>query len=185
MTPIDMFGAADLLKREGPGLLRAFIRSHRGAVSADLRFEVMFTRSSSATDGEARSAHEGETAGFSVSVLVSERAGASSSGQTGVEVGRLALRPTRLLTAIRAGLNEAYERARLGARKKAAVIRALDGRLGLARSLASVAPAPRAVVHDEVAATYQRDPRTLDPGELKRLCRDASARKSLSTRSPR
>jgi hypothetical protein len=31
-------------------------------------------------------------------------------------------------------------------------------------------------MHDEVAAVYQRDPRTLDPGELKRLCREASAR---------
>ncbi len=176
MTPIDMFGAAELLKSEGPGLLHAFIRSHRGALSADLRFEVMFTRSSSATDGEARSAHEGESAGFSVSVRVNERSGAYSAGQTGVEVGRLALHPARLFAAIRAGLAEAYERARLGAREKAALIRALDGRSGLARSLASAAPAPRAAVHDEVAAVYQRDPRTLDPGELKHLCREASAR---------
>ena len=70
-----MFGAAELLKKEGPDLLRAFIRSRRGAVGADLRFEVMFSRSSSATDGEARSAHEGESAGFSVSVRVDEPLG--------------------------------------------------------------------------------------------------------------
>ena len=175
MTSTDMFDAAELLKKEGPELLRAFIRGHRGAVYADLRFEAMFSRSSSATDGEARSAHEGESAGFSVSVRVDERSGASSAGQTGVEVGRLALRPARLLAAIRAGLAEAYERARLGAREKAALIRALDGRSGLARSL-RMAPAPRAPVRDEVAAVYQRDPRTLDPDELKRLCREASAR---------
>ncbi|MGA8568047.1 MAG: hypothetical protein WB580_09675, partial [Candidatus Binataceae bacterium] len=79
-----MFGAAELLKKEGPSLLRTFIRSHRGAVSADLRFEAMFSRSSSATDGEPRSAHEGESAGFSVSVRVCERSGVSSTGQTGV-----------------------------------------------------------------------------------------------------
>jgi TldD protein len=176
MASTDLFGAAELLKKEGPDLLRAFIRSHRGAVSADLRFEAMFSRSSSATDGEARSAHEGESAGFSVNVRVNERAGASSTGQTGVELGRLALRPTRLLAAIRAGLAEAYERARLSAREKAALIRALNGRSGWARSLTMATPAPRAAVRDEVAAVYQRDPRTLDPGELKRLCRDASAR---------
>jgi hypothetical protein len=62
MIPKDIFGASELLKKEGPDLLRAFIRSHRGAVQADLRFETMFRRSSSATDGEARSAHEGESA---------------------------------------------------------------------------------------------------------------------------
>ncbi|MGZ6242852.1 MAG: hypothetical protein ACXWN9_09765, partial [Candidatus Binataceae bacterium] len=80
MTSTDMFGAAELLKKEGPDLLRAFIRSRRGAVGADLRFEAMFSRSSSATDGEARSAHEGESAGFSVSVRVDEPSGASSTG---------------------------------------------------------------------------------------------------------
>src|SRR5271156_2519598 len=162
MTSTDLFGAAELLKKEGSDLLRGFIRSHRGAVSADLRFEAMFSRSSSANDGEARSAHEGESAGFSVNVRVIERAGASSTGQTGVELGRLALRPARLLAAIRAGLAEAYERARLGAREKAALIRAMNGRsgdagsAGRARSLASAPPVPRAAVHDEVAAVYQR-----------------------------
>ncbi|HVB81866.1 MAG TPA: TldD/PmbA family protein [Candidatus Binataceae bacterium] len=174
MTSTDLFGAAELLKKEGPDLLRAFIRGHRGAVYADLRFEAMFSRSSSATDGEARSANEGESAGFSVSVRVNERWGASSAGQTGVELGRLALRPARLLAAVRAGLAEAYERARLGARAKAALIRRLNGR---GRSLVTAPPpAPRAAMRDEVAAVYRRDPRTLDPGELKRLCRDASAR---------
>jgi TldD protein len=179
MTSTDLFGAGELLKKEGSDLLRAFIRGHRGAVSADLRFEAMFSRSSSATDGEARSAHEGESAGFSVNVRVDERGGAWSTGQTGVELGRLALRPALLLAAIRAGLAEAYERARLGTREKAALMRALNGGSGRserARSLAMAPPAPSAAVHDEVAAIYQRDPRTLDLGELRRLCREASAR---------
>ncbi len=173
MRSKDLFGAAELLKKEGPDLLRTFIRGHRGAFSADLRFEAMFSRSSSATDGEARSAHEGESAGFSVSVRVNERSGVSSAGQTGVEIGRLALNSTRLLGAIRAGLAEAYERARLGAREKAALIRALNGR---ARSLAATTPVPIDAVRDEIAAIYRRDPRTLEPGELGRLCREASAR---------
>jgi len=173
MTSTDMFGAAERLKKEGPDLLRSFIRSHRGAGYADLRFEAMFSRSSSATDGEARSAHEGESAGFGVSVRVNERGGASGIGQTGVELGRLALRPARVLAAMRAGLGEAYQRARLDAREKAALMRTLGNR---ARSLTMAAPPPRAAVRDEVAAVFQRDPRTLNPDELKRLCREASAR---------
>jgi len=185
----DLFDAADFLEREGPNLLRSFIRSHRGAVFADLRFEAMFSRSASATDGEARSAQEGESAGFSVSVRVEELsgapragvsgAGASSTGQTGVEVGRLALRPERLVAAIRAALGEAYERARLGAREKAALIRALGGNRAAAarvRSLLGAPLAPRAAVHDRIAAVFRRDPRTLVPGEIGHLCREASAR---------
>jgi TldD protein len=172
MTSTDMFGAAELLKKDGPDLLRSFVRSHRGAGYADLRFEAMFSRSSSATDGEARSAHEGESAGFGVSVRVNERGGASGIGQTGVELGRLALRPARLVAAIRAGFGEAYQRARLDARGKAALMRTLGSR---ARSLAMAAPSPRPAVRDEVAAAFQRDPRTVAPDELKHLCREASA----------
>src|ERR1700736_83428 len=147
MTSTDMFGAAELLKKNGPDLLRSFIRRHRGAVFADLRFGAMFSRSSSAADGEARSAHEGESVGFGVSVRVNERGGASGIGQTGVELGRLALRPARLLAAIRAGLGEAYQRARLDARGKAGLKRTLGNR---ARSLTMAAPPPRAAVRDEV-----------------------------------
>jgi TldD protein len=176
MTSTDLFGAAELLKKEAPGLLRSFVRAHRGAVSADLRFEAMFSRSSSATDGEPRSAQEGESAGFSVSVRVSERSGASGTGQTGVEVGRMALDASRLLRAVRAGLAEAYQRGRSDAREKAALIRALDRRSSFARSLLDAAPAAREPVHDEVAAEYRRDPRALDPDELKRICHEASAR---------
>ena len=185
----DLFDAGDFLKREGPGLLRSFIRSHRGAAFADLRFEAMFSRSASAIDGEARSAQEGESAGFSVSVRVDERSsapgrgasgtGTSGTGQSGVEVGRLALRPARLVAAIRAALDEAYERARLGAREKAALIRALGGNPAAAarmRSLLGAPLTPRAAVQDQIAAVYRRDPRALDPAEIGHLCREASAR---------
>src|SRR6202048_2483989 len=153
MTSTDMFGAAELLKKNGPDLLRSFIRSHREAVFADLRFEAMFSRSRAAPDGQAPSAHEGESAGFGVSVRVNERGGASGIGQTGVELGRLALRPARLLAGIRAGLGEASQRARLDAREKAALMRTLGNR---ARSLTMAAPPPRAAVRDEVAAVFQR-----------------------------
>jgi TldD protein len=176
MTSSDLFGAAELLKEQGAGLLRSFIRSHRGAVFADLRFEAMFSRSSSASDGEPRSAHEGESAGFSVSVRFSGRSGASGSGQTGVELGRLALDSDRLLRSVRAALAQAYESARQGAREKEALIRGLSRGSLLARSLMDSAPRPRAPVLDAVAAEYRRDPRTLDTDELKRLCHETSAR---------
>jgi len=173
MTPTDLFGVPELLRREGPGLLRGFVRTHRAALSADLRFEVMFSRSSSATDGEPRSGLEGENAGFSVSVRAGDGPGASSAGQAGVELGRLALRPQRTIAAIRAALDEAYERARLGAREKAALIRNLGAR---GRSLADAAFAAREALQDAVPAVYQRDPRTLEPDAIKRLCHDTSAR---------
>lgn len=173
MTASDLFGAAERLRRDGPGLLRAFVRSHRGALSADLRFEVMFSRSSSAADGEPRSALEGESAGFCVSVCAGEGSGASGAGQTGVELGRLALRSQPTVAAIRAALEEAYERARLGAREKAALLRTLGAR---GRSLADAAAAPREPVRDAVPAVYRCDPRALAPDALGRLCHDASAR---------
>jgi TldD protein len=172
MASKDAFGAVELLKKEGPALLERFVRAHRGAIYADLRFEAMFSRSTSAVDGEERSAEEGESAGLGLSVRVAESGGALGVGQAGVEVGRLALAPARLLATIRAALDEAYERARLGAREKTKLIRAFGGR---AHSLAAAVFEPPAPVRDEVAAVYRRDPRTLDPGELKRLTREASA----------
>lgn len=172
MASRDAFFAIELLKKDGPPLLERFVRARRGTVYADLRFEAMFSRSSSAVDGEERSAQEGESASFGVSVRVADRGGAIGVGQAGVEVGRLAIAPAKLLAAIRAALDEAYERARLGAREKADLIRALGARVQSLSAAAFVAPAP---IRDEVAATFQRDPRTLDSNELKRMTRDASA----------
>ncbi len=172
MASRDAFGALELLRKEGPALLARFVRTHRDAIYADLRFEAMFSRSSSAADGEPRAAQEGESAGFGLSVRVGGRGGALGVGQAGVEVGRLALAPARLLSAIRAALNDAYQRARLGAREKGALMRTLGAR---AHSLVADAFAPPAPARDEVAAVFRRDPRTLDRDELKRLTRDASA----------
>jgi TldD protein len=172
MASRDAFSAVELLKKEGPTLLDRFVRARGGAVYADLRFEAMFSRTSSAADGEPRSAQEGESAGFGLSVRVVERGGAMGVGQAGVEVGRLALAPPKLFAAIRAALDEAYERARLGAREKTALVRALGGR---AQSLAAAAFEPPPPVRDDIPAVYRRDPRTLDPDELKRLTREACA----------
>ncbi len=173
MASNDTFGAIEFLKKEGPDLVRRFVRTHRGAVYADLRFEAMFGLSSFATDGEARSAQEGESAGFGLSVRVAARGGASATGQAGLEVGRLAAKSAKLVAAIRNAMGEAYERARVSAREKSALIRTLGTR---ARGLSADTGAKADTLRDDVPAEYRRDPRAIDPDELKRLTREASAR---------
>jgi TldD protein len=178
----DLFGAIEFLKREGPDLLGRFARTHRGVVYADLRFEVVHTRSSAADNGEAREAMVNESAVLGVNLRVDpgagrraasdERSGRVASGQSALEIGRLAMSPRKLIPAVSRVLGEAYERARASAREKASMLERLGrGSPGLAEW--SVAPVP--AVRDDVAAIYRRDPRALDPGELKRICRDASA----------
>ncbi len=44
-----------------------------------------------------------------------------------------------------------------------------------ARALTLVGAIEPSTARDEVPAIFQRDPRTLDPDELKRVCHDASA----------
>jgi TldD protein len=147
-----------------------FARAHRGVAYADLRFEVMFHRSGAATNGEPRDNSETESAGFCVSVHV----GAGTSighGQFGAEIGRLGLNEKKMVAEIRRGLEEAYNRARISAREKAAFVKRFGVRAG---SLVGGAFEPRPPIRDEVAAMFRHDPRTLDPEELKRITLDAS-----------
>src|SRR5262249_40183001 len=140
---------------------------------ADLRFEAMFSRSSSATDGEARSAQEGESAGFGLGVRVADRTGVSATGQAGLEVGPLAARPAKLLAATRRAMEESAEQADAAAREKWALIRTLGTR---ARGLSADAVGKAQALRDDVSANYRRDPRSVDLDELKSLTREASAR---------
>jgi TldD protein len=147
-----------------------FLHAHRGVAYADLRFEVMFHRSGAATNGEPRDSTETENAGFCVSV----HAGAGNSighGQVGMEIGRLALNEKKIVAEIRRGLEEAYNRARISAREKAAFLKRFGARAG---SLIGGAFEPRVPIRDEVAAVYRQDPRTLDPEDLKRITLEAS-----------
>jgi TldD protein len=172
MAGSDLFEAVAFLRNEGEELLRRFVRSHRGTIYADLRFEAVFGRSAAANDGELRESVESESAAFGLSVYYGDSSGAVGSGQAGAEVGRLALRRSRLMSAIRRGLGEAYERARLNARGRKMLVK--SGGV-LAQSLKTNFPPPAPAVRDELAATWRRDPRTIGPDELKRLCREASA----------
>jgi TldD protein len=148
-----------------------FVRSHRGALHADLRFEVAYIQSSAAENGEQRESSETENALLGATV----RAGTpevSAEGQAGCEIGRLALNDRKLAAAINHSLQQAFDRARVSAGEKAALLKYL-GRESLGPSQLSVAPV--APIRDEVAATWRRDPRALDPAELVNLCRESSA----------
>jgi TldD protein len=168
----DIFAAVEYLKREGETALRRFARTHRGTAYAEMRFEAMFHRSASANDGDQRDSTESEAAAFGVAVHYADRGGVIGHGQTGAEIGRLALNRAKLMAALNAALTEAYERARFNAREKAAILKHHGD---AARSLTLAGAIAPSTARDEVAAIFQRDPRTLDAGELKRACHDASA----------
>jgi len=171
-TAHDIFAAVEFLKREGEAALRRFARANRGTAYAEMRFEAVFHRSASANDGEQRDSAESEAAAFGVAVHYADRGGVLGHGQTGAEIGRLALNRTKLLAALNAALAEAYERARFSAREKTAILKHHGA---AAKALTLAGAIEPSTVRDEVAATFRRDPRTLDPDELKRICRDASA----------
>jgi hypothetical protein len=152
----DLFEAIEYLRREGEGVLARFARSKRGVVYADLRLEVVFNRSGAAVNGEPRDGSESENAAYAASVHVADRAGPIGHGQTGAEIGGLAGRPTKLVAELRRGLDEAYDRARFSARKKAELI----AHLGDAAKGLLVAQIPsREKVRDDVEASFRRDPR--------------------------
>src|SRR5262249_11012417 len=112
----DIFGAVDFLREAAEPALRRFIRTHRGASYAELRFEAMFSRAATANDGEARESDENEAAAFGVNVHYAKAAGVNGHGQTGLEVGRIALSRTKLLKALNGCLGDAFERAKANAR---------------------------------------------------------------------
>jgi TldD protein len=170
-TSGDRFEAIEYLKREGPTLLSRFVKAHRDAECADLRFEVVMNRSASATNGEPRDANESSTAAYCITVHARAAGDSSGHGQTGAEVGALAGTPSKLIAALKRGLDEAYQRARFSAREKAAIIKSVGSG---AESLTLRAALPGAPVHDEIAAEFKHDPRALDTGELKRLALEGS-----------
>ena len=172
MLSSDIFRSVHFLKEAAEGLLRHFLRTHRGASYAEIRFEAMFSRSAAAVDGEPRDGSESDGAAFGLTVHYAAPGGVIGHGQTGSEIGRLALSRTKLVAALDAGLNQAYERARVSAREKARLLKLCGSN---AKSLTLSASAEPSTVRDEVAATFRRDPRDLDSDELKRACREASA----------
>jgi TldD protein len=167
----DLFETIEYLKREGESLLARFVRANRGVEYADLRFEVGMNRAGAAVNGEPRDGSESQSAAYAISVHVVGPHGAIGHGQTGAEIGGLALSRPKLLAELRRGLAEAYDRARFSAREKAELINNLGS---AAKGLAMPALAPREPVRDDVDAIYKRDPRALSTDELKKLSLEAS-----------
>jgi TldD protein len=166
----DIFGAIDFLKEAAEPALRRFLRAHRGASYAELRFEALFSRTAVANDGEPRDSDESEAAALGVTVHYAAANGIAAHGQTGTEIGRLALSHNKLLAAFNAGLGDAFERAKASARGKARALKSLAAKeLGL-----STAVEPSGV-RDDVEAIFARDPRTLISGEIMNLCQQGSA----------
>jgi TldD protein len=167
----DLFEAVGFLREAGRDLVRRFSHRHRGVLDADLRFEVVFSRASTANDGEMRESVESRSASFGVSVYAAGRDGLVARGQVGSEIGAGALDRRRLLKEIETALTEAWNRARVGAQASSLIVR----KSGAAAALAlREFPAPSAVEAD-VAPIYRLDPRTLRPEQISALVREISA----------
>jgi TldD protein len=166
----DIFGAVDFLKEAAEPALRRFVRTHRGTSYAELRFEAMFSRAATANDGEARESDENEAAAFGVNVHYARAAGVNGHGQTGLEVGRIALSRAKLLKALNRCLGDALERAKANARARAGALKSLP-----ANTLGNLAFIEPSTARDEVEAIFARDPRTLTSGEIMKLCQQSSA----------
>jgi hypothetical protein len=124
----DLFTTIDFLGIAGESMLHDFARSHRGTAYADIRFEVVFSRAASAENGAARESLESESASFGVSVQFAGHGGIFGNGQSGATIGRLAIKQAKLTFALKAALEEAYERARRSSREKAAMMRTLGAK---------------------------------------------------------
>ena len=168
----EVFGAIDFLKESAEPALRRFLQTHRGASYAELRFEAAFTRTAVANDGEPRDSNESEAAAFGVTVYFTASGGIAGHGQTGVEIGRIALSHNKLLGALKAALTDAFERAKANARAKANLMKSLRAGTHAPGFSTMIEPS---TIRDEVEATFTRDPRTLTSSEVMNLCREASA----------
>src|SRR5215472_9936136 len=171
MAMRDIYEAIEFLKAEGEPLLRRFARSNRGITYAELRFEVVSHRSAAATNGAPRDSTESENASFGVAVQVGAAAGCVGHGQAGAEVGALARRPAKLIAVVRAALRSAYDRARVSAREKSALLKSLGAG---ARSLEMLPIPDPPVIREQVAAVFRSDPRAVPIDSLKKLSLDTS-----------
>jgi TldD protein len=168
----DIFESISFLKEAGQPALARFLRAHRGASYAEMRFEAMFSRSAVANDGAPRDSNETEAAALGLTVHYAGADSVIGRGHTGAEIGRLALNRTKLVAVLKEGLTEAFNRAKADAREKVSLIKSLGSQVKHLGLSAIVEPS---TVRDDVAATFQRDPHTLQAAEIERTCREASA----------
>ena len=162
----DLFEATRFLKRSGPAEIRRLATASRGVLDASLRFEVVLRRGSSAENGAPRRSSEQESAALGLSVIVGGRAQAIGYGYSGMDLGHAALRPARIVAAIRTAFKAAFQRAQFNARQSALLLREYGGATGQ-----WIAPTP---VQAEVPAACARDPRSVATSEVAKLVLESS-----------
>jgi TldD protein len=156
----DLFEAVGFIKRSGPAEVEKPAKAGRDILEMALRFEVVFRRAASAENGHPRRSLEQETAALGLSVVAGARSQAIGFGYSGIEIGHAALKPEELMRAIRSGFKAAHERARLSARRNAALMRQHAARPG------DGAWIPVAAARADIAPSYTRDPRAVTNAEL-------------------
>ncbi len=164
----DLFEAVSFLKRSGPAELARLAKSSRETLDAALRFEVVFRRGAIAENGSPRRSSEHESAALGLSVEVGGRAAAKGYGYSGIEIGHAALKPVKLMQAIRIGFKAAHERARLSAKHNAGLVR----QYGAGAGAGAWIPLPASQA--DIAACYARDPRLVTNAEIAGLTVEAS-----------
>jgi TldD protein len=165
----EIFDAIDFLREAAEPTLHRFLRTHRGAAHTEMRFEAVFSRFAVANDGAPRDCGANEAAAFGITVHYAGSGGIMGHGQTGLEIGRLALNSNKLLRALTKALDGAFERAKANAREKARISKLLGVP---AVDWLSAEPS---TLRDEVPATFARDPRTVGSHEIMGLCKEGSA----------
>ncbi|HEY2107554.1 MAG TPA: TldD/PmbA family protein [Candidatus Binataceae bacterium] len=164
----DLFEAVGFLQRSGPAEIARLAKSSRETLDAALRLEVVFRRGASAENGLPRRSSEHESAALGLSAEVGGRDGAKGYGYSGIEIGHAALKPVKLMQAIRNGFKAAHERARLNAKRNAELRRQYGA--GAAPGAGIPLPAAQA----DIAACYARDPRLVTNAEIAALALEAS-----------
>ncbi len=165
----EIFDALNFLREAAEPTLRRFVQTHRGAARAEMRFEAVFSRYAVANDGTPRDGTANETAALGITVDCEGIGGFIGRGQTGLEIGRLALNNNKLSAALSKALENAFDRAKANVREHARVAK-LFGLSGC-----DALPIEPSTARDEIEATFGRDPRTVGASELMNLCTEASS----------
>jgi len=160
-------------------VLRRFAGANRATAYADMRFEANVP--SLGFGPRRRSARQrGERdGGLQRHVHYEGSGGVVGHGQTGAEIGRLALNRTKLIGALNTALAEAYERARFNAREKAAILRRFGAAAKALTQVGAIAPS---TARDEIRRDVPARPAHAGPGRTqavvpRRLGVDRGARR--------
>ena len=162
--------STDLIQVVAP-MVRDLVTTHTSSRAqlryADIRLEAIQGKYAAAENGDARGAGEDATLGFGVRVLAGD--GLTAPGYFGRGLGEADI--PHLERILAEGLDAAYRRAMANADWKAQA----RGKFGpLGESLIDTRLHPVRVCDDVVPAIFERDPRSVDLGEMVRFTREVS-----------